>query len=105
MNALGLAASLRTYASRPYTAAEKERMLCLARARGVDVSAEEVQSAADEFRTVCGLERANDTRAWFRWHRIALEHFRDYLQGVLVRDGIERLTDPESRTPTPRPPR
>ncbi len=99
--ALRLVDSLRAVSELPLAAAEKERMLRSARARGVSVSKEEVQAAADAFRRACGLHRAAETEAWFRSQQISLEQFHDYLTVALVRHEVEHGDDGALAKQTP----
>jgi len=67
-----------------------------ARERGLSVSDEELQSAADTFRTARNLHRADDTRAWLAtrgWEATDLER---YLELQLLRARlIEHIVPPD----------
>ncbi|MGZ5154760.1 MAG: peptidylprolyl isomerase, partial [Burkholderiales bacterium] len=62
----------------------RERLTVLAaKKHGVDVTAEEIQERADQFRRIQGLHRAADTNAYFDRLGVSLDDFETF-----VTDGI-----------------
>ena len=82
---LGIMNSLKDFRSWPPSNEEKRRIFRSAKRKGAKVTFDELQEAADHFRAVSGLDRAEDTERWFRCHQISLEHFQKYLTISLLR--------------------
>jgi len=61
-----------------------------AKRKGLKVTVQELQKAADAFRLTNGLEKASATEAWLKSKGISLEALEDYLETNLL---ISKLLD------------
>ena len=65
-----------------------------AKEKGIDVSDDEIQKAADAFRVVHGLQSSSATIEWFEKSGITLDHFEEYLEtNILIKKFKESLQE------------
>lgn len=74
-------------------------MACAAAAReGISVSDDELQQAADAFRSRQGLYKAGDTRAWLAMNRLTADDLEEFVGAELLirkfKDSLARKTPP-----------
>jgi FKBP-type peptidyl-prolyl cis-trans isomerase (trigger factor) len=60
-----------------------------AREKGIKVTTDELQEAADAFRSEYGLGKATDTENWLKSNGISLEAFEDYIETNLLIDKLK----------------
>ncbi len=67
--------------------------------RGIEVSEEELQNAADSHRRLQGTYKASDTKLWLDSNGVSLEKFEEYLKTNLLinkfMDALEKDADKE----------
>jgi hypothetical protein len=72
---------------------ERKLTVEAAKKKGLKVTTQELQKAADAFRLTCGLKKASDTEAWLKSLGITVESLEDYLETNLLisklKDGLE----------------
>lgn len=65
-----------------------------AKSKGIEVTDDEIQKAADAFRMVNGLQSAASTTEWFANAGITLDHFEEYLEtNILIKKFKESFRD------------
>lgn len=69
-----------------------------ARERGLSVSGEELQQAADTFRRAKGLTGGVDTVLWFKKHRVSLAAFEEFLETSLLVSKLKEQIKEEAGT-------
>jgi hypothetical protein len=73
---------------------ERKITVNAARDRGIKVSGNQLQKAADTFRAGHGLNKATDTQQWLESIGVSVEAFEEYLETNLL---IDRFKDQLSR--------
>ena len=72
----------------------RKTVAAAAKAKGIEVSDDEIQKAADAFRMVNGLQSSASTIEWFEKAGITLDHFEEYLEtNILVRKFKDSLRE------------
>lgn len=57
-----------------------------ARQRGVTLSADEIQQAADDFRRYAGLHRAKDTQEWLDSLNVTVDDFESFISDLMLKN-------------------
>jgi hypothetical protein len=71
---------------------ERKLTVEAAKRKGLKVTAQELQEAADAFRLTNGLKKASDTEAWLKSIGISVEALEDYLEtNLLIRKFMDAL--------------
>lgn len=76
-----------------------------AKEKGLTISPEELQRAADVFRTVNNLKTADDTENWLKENGLSLEALEDHLETNLLifkfKEALEKEADKEKYVASP----